>query len=122
MALLSFSAAPAKGDSVSLTLDKATLFGLSPLIADAYWGDEGNVSRLLVHFTSGAGSQRKLLTFYIEDTTPQCSLHFSISADDSFELSMITLVDYDGGSLTLDRAALLSAIPTLSSMDIDLAL
>lgn len=121
MALLEFSASPSKNGSVTLTLDKTVLFGLAPLESDLYWGDELNVSRLLVHYVSESSSQRKLLTFYIEDATPTSPLYFSSSADDSFVLSMITLVDYDGGSLTLDRASLLSAIPSLTSMDIDLA-
>lgn len=121
MALLEFSASPSKGDSVTLTLDKTVLFGLAPLASNLYWGDELNVSRLLVHYVSEGSSQRKLLTFFIEDATPASPLYFSSSADDSFVLSMITLVDYDGGSLTLDRASLLSAIPSLTSMDIDLA-
>jgi hypothetical protein len=121
MALLSFSASPSKGNYTISHLDKATLFSLAPIASDSHWSNENAVSKLLVHYVSADSNQRKLLTFFIEDQDPQCAVYFSLVADDKFELSMITLIDHDGGSFTINRASLLDAIPTLSSMDVSLA-
>lgn len=120
MALVTFSASPSKGSSVAVLLDKTTLFGLAPVAADAYWSDDFNVERVLVHYASLSSDQRKVLTFYVEDASPEANVLFSLSADDDFRLDLITLVDYDGGSFTLDRAALSAAVPTISSLDVSI--
>jgi hypothetical protein len=118
MALVTLSASASKGGSVVVTLDKTTLFGLSPVSGDPYWSDDFNVDRVLVHYASAANKQRKILTFHVEDAQPEADVFFSLSADDEFQLDLITLIDYDGATFTLGRPALATAIPTISSLDI----
>jgi hypothetical protein len=120
MSLVSFLEQPSKNNSVSLTLDKATLEGLSQVSSDPYWSVDANVSRVIVHYLSTEGNQRKILTFNYQQETPSTTVDFSGSARDVFEINMLVLVDNDNGIMVLSRDMLDPQID-LSLLDIDIS-
>jgi hypothetical protein len=118
MSLFTFSVSPVKGTPTQVNLDKAAISALGSISADAYWSDAANVQRVVAHYASTTGNQRLILTFNYSQLEPSADLTFSLSARSSFVLDMLTLVDFDGGTLTLDRASLEAEIPAIASLDI----
>lgn len=119
MAILSFSTAPAKDDSATVTLNKSELYALSPVSGDAFWSIASNISQVSVAYESTIGGQNKALNFDAQTATPTDGISFSAFARDMFEIKHIILRDFDSGELMLSRATL-SGLITISALDIDL--
>lgn len=120
MALLAFSASPAKGASTTVTLDKTVVEGFSQVDGDAYWTDSANIKNVFVQYKSTAGSQIKVLLFDFSVASPTAVLSFSARARDAFQIIKLIVKDFDDGEIILSRSQLLANIPTLANMDISL--
>lgn len=117
MALLNFSGSVVKGTPTTLTLDKSALSALAPVATDLYWTVDANISRVVAHYSSDEGNQRKILTFDYSPAAPEASLSLSLRARSAYSLDMLVLVDFDGGTLTLTRETLASLLPNISALD-----
>lgn len=120
MAILSFSPAPAKGASSTVTLNKSELYSLTPISGDAFWSVSANITQITVVYESTVGGQNKVLNFDASLASPEDAISFSIHARDYFELKHILLRDFDSGELTLNRLTL-SGLITISTLDVDLS-
>jgi hypothetical protein len=119
-AFLSFPTTPVKGTSSEVELN---LTALLEQITNADYDESDEVSRVLVAFKSNPGSQVKVLTFKVPagyDGSSPLVAKFKTSqfAKDTFQIVRVVLVDFDGGRITLERAAIDPA--DLAEMDITL--
>lgn len=123
MALLSYSSSPQKGSSVTVTLDTALLLSLNAVTSDPFWdgGNDGDIAQAIVTLKTSPGNGKIVLTFDLSQDPCTATLTLPQYTRDMFEISKIVLIDTMGDKLTLDRAALLSEIPTLSESEISLA-
>jgi hypothetical protein len=117
MALLNFSGDVVKGTPTTIALDKSALSALTPVAADLYWAVDANISKVVAHYSSDEGNQRKILTFDYAQASPEASISLSLRARSSYYLDMLVLVDFDGGTLTLTRETLASLLPNVSVLD-----
>lgn len=106
MALLSGLDAAAKNTPFTVTLDKATLFALAPVVADAYFLVQANVQYARVIYRSSVGGQEKDMLFDLSQSSPSVTVLFTEKARDSFLLQRIVLMDFDGDVLTIGKADL----------------
>lgn len=95
-----------KGSPATITLSKAELFSVPKVQNDAYFFDQTNVESVISVWESNPGHQKQILKFHLIESQPQAQFSISAKARSSFELKRIILCDYDGGSLSLDRADL----------------
>lgn len=119
MAILSFSPAPAKDTTSTVTLNKSELYALSPISGDAFWGNSSKIKRVKIIYKSTIGRQIKVLDFDASLSSPQDQISFSDKARDTFELMSVTLEDYDSGELFINRDQL-SSLVVIAELDIDL--
>lgn len=117
MALLNFSESIVKGMPTVMTLDKSVLSALAPVATDIYWTVDANISKVIAHYSSDEGNQRKILTFDYVSAMPEAILSLSLRARSDYSLDMLVLVDFDGGSLTLTRETLAGLLPNISALD-----
>lgn len=104
-----------KGTPAVFTLDKAALALLAPVVADSYFSDSAKWKHVSLTFKSSTSNQNKVLL--VDVSTSQTTVDFktSVGCDNIFQISNITLHDFDGGSLLLGRSVL-----PFSLMDIDM--
>jgi hypothetical protein len=123
MPLLSYSATPSKGATVTVTLDKTLLLGLNAVGIDSFWsgGDDGDVTQAIVTLKSSPGNAKITLTFDISQATPTALLAIPQYARDVFQISKVAVIDTMGDKISIPRATLLSEIPTLTGSEIDLS-
>lgn len=95
-----------KAQEATITLNKADLFALSAVSSDPYFSVQTNVKYAIVEYNSEPGNQRRVLKFDLAQAQPIAALLVSERARDSFELERVTLVDFDGGTLVINRAQL----------------
>lgn len=101
MALIEGTTGITKGTAAALTLNKATLFALAPVLADAYFSVQANVEKVRVIYRSTLGNQQKIVSFELSQATPTSNVFFSLKARNAFEIYKIILQDYDEGLLVL---------------------
>jgi hypothetical protein len=116
MPLLSYSAAPAKGTSVTAQLSKVQVVALTGLAEDTYWQLPENSVQCVVQIKSTTGNQKRTLTFNFTLAAPQASLVFPARCRDNFEIVKVTLIDALG-----DKISVLGSAVDLSADDIVLA-
>lgn len=105
-----------KGTSATVSLDKATLFSLSAVLADSYFSIQANVKKCVVEYNSNPGNEREILEFDLSQSSPSTSFLISDKARDSFLLERVILEDFDNGTLIIERASLPSGLDiTVSS-------
>jgi hypothetical protein len=120
MALLNVPASVVKGVPAQVTLIKSDVLLLPEVQADSFWTQNGgeDIYQVWVDYRSSVGAQRKVLIFNFSDANPTTSVEFSTKSRPQFEISKITLVDFDGGKLVINRDALLVTFPTLTNTNI----
>jgi hypothetical protein len=123
MALLTYSATPAKGSTVTVTLDKAELLALNAVGIDSFWtgGSDGDVVQAIVTLKTFPGNGKITLTFDLSQATPTAPLTLPQYARDVFQISKIVVVDTMGDKIAIPRATLLTEIPTLSESEVNLS-
>jgi hypothetical protein len=104
-----------KNASATINLDKASLFSLSAVVADAWFSNPTNVKRCIVKYDSVVGNQSKTLIFDLSQTSPSDSIYFSPRARDNFQLDRLILEDFQGDVLVLSR----SDLPTSFDISFD---
>ncbi len=108
--LLTVPAIVSKGEPAIITLDKSALFSLAAVQADPYFSNPANVRDVFVEFNSEPGNQRKILRFDLSEVTPTAKFLATAHAKDVFLLERILLVDFDEGTLAVERANLPSGL------------
>jgi hypothetical protein len=123
MPLLSYSATPSKGGTVTVTLDKTELLALNAVGIDSFWsgGSDGDVAQAIVTLKTFPGNGKINLTFDLSQATPTAPLALPQYARDVFQIAKIVLVDTMGDKINLSRAELLLEIPTLSESEVNLS-
>ena len=86
-----------KGVSTSLTLDKSIIMSLASVVSDSYYSNIADVEKAIIVYSSTVGNQKKELVFDMTKTTPECKIVFSNTCRNQFNISRITLKDFDGG-------------------------
>ena len=121
MALLTYSAPPSKGSTVTVTLDKALLLSLNVVTSDPWWANDFDITQAIVTLKSVPGNGKRILAFDFGQSPCNDSLSIPIFSRDVFQVSKIVLIDTMGDKLSLDRTALLAEIPTLSESEISIS-
>ena len=93
-----------KGAKLTFTLNK--LLVLAAVASDSYWSNTNNIFKCIVVYKSTLGRQRKRLEFDFLQTTPTVLAEWSTKARNEFAIEEIVLIDFDGGSYIIPRAAL----------------
>lgn len=123
MALLIFDTPPAKNSSSLVTLDKGELLAFPEISSDLYWSGAGlglNIKRVIVVYQSSPGNQNKRLSFDFSLSLPTTYLSISTHSRDLLQIGQIVLIDFDGGSLILNKATSAS-VAALSYLDLDVS-
>ena len=68
--------------------------------------NQENIKNVVAEWRTTSDNQKKIVVFDFSKTSPSASVSFSSSAKSLFELKSLTLVDFDEGSLRLDRSSL----------------
>ena len=123
MALLTYSSAPSKGSTVTVTLDKALLLGLNAVGVDSFWsgGDDGDIATAIVTLKTNPGNGKINLKFNLSDNPCTAQLTLPLYCRDVFQVNKIAVIDTLGDKITIIRSTLLSEIPTLPDCELDLA-
>lgn len=113
MALLTIPEFPEKGTLQEYSLNVTDLIAL---IADSYFQDQANWSKVVVMYQSSESNQLELINF-IPDGSSELfqDIQFSTFARDLFEIHSITVFDYQNGRYII-RA---SEIPDVASFNVD---
>jgi hypothetical protein len=117
MALLSYGTAPSKGATTTVTLDKTELAALS---ADPWWQDWENLSQAIITVKSTTGKSKITLIFDLTQSPCTAQMAIPLNTRDEFEINKVVLLDSLGDKLSVSRTALVAAIPSVSSLDLDL--
>lgn len=105
MSILTFSSQPKKNVPTVATLNKSEIMSIPSISADSHWGVSSNIKNVIVVYSS-EGKQKKLLKFDFEELSPQATISFSNKARDSWSISDIILLDYDGGQTQIRNGSL----------------
>lgn len=103
MSIISKPASILKGTDVSFTLFKTNLVNNSVVSSDDYFSDFSNWKRVNLNYVSTEGNQIKIVSFNDEDGFFDGTFSSSDKARDSFIIESITIIDYDGQFLKVDR-------------------
>lgn len=120
MALVSYSATPSKGATVTATLDKTELLSIDAVTADAWWAQESSIATAVLTFESEPGKGKIVLQFDFTQDPCTAQISFPAYTRDVFQITKIVLIDTMGDKLTLNRATLLAQAPTFSESEIEL--
>lgn len=111
MALLTFSAAPAKGATVTVDLDPSWLLNYNEIFNDTYWSVLTNTRVVVVTFTTEYGGQDFRLRFDLSDPSPSAEMTISLKArSGTVFLSRLVLSDFDNGELILPKQLITDAV------------
>ena len=96
-----------KGEDNIITLDKDNLADHASVIADSYFSDQDNWSRVYIQYRSEEGGQKNLVVFDATQEEPEGSFDPSERARDG-DWTVVSLIihDFDGGRLVINRGDL----------------
>ena len=96
-----------KGEDNIITLDKDNLANHASVIADSYFSDQSNWSRVYIQYRSAEGGQQNLIVFDAAQEEPEGSFDPSERARDG-DWTVVSLIihDFDGGRLVINRGDL----------------
>jgi hypothetical protein len=103
MSIISKPSSILKGTDVSFTLFKTNLVNNSVVSSDDYFNDFSNWKRVNLNYVSTEGNQIKIVTFNDEDGFFDGTFSSSDKVRNSFIIESITIIDYDGQFLKIDR-------------------
>jgi alpha-tubulin suppressor-like RCC1 family protein len=103
-----------KGQANVLTLSKSELATQSKIVSDSDFNDQSNWKQVVLTYESTAGKQMKRVVFDASEATPEGVLELSDKAKNEFKVKSLTIFDFDGGYLKLERDEL-----TVLEFDID---
>jgi hypothetical protein len=92
-----------KGTEVTFTLFKTNLINNSVVSSDDYFSSFSNWNRVYLNYVSTEGNQVKIVTFTEEDGFFEGTFTSSEKVRNSFMIQSITIVDFDGQFLKVDR-------------------
>jgi hypothetical protein len=95
-----------RGGAVPFYISKSEILNLPEVQASLYFADTDNWNIITFSFISTLGRQKKILTFKASETVPTTDFVASSSVRGTFKLVLFTIHDFDGGSLTIQRASL----------------
>lgn len=118
MALVSYSATPSKGATVTATLDKVALLALDSVTSDPWWADDAGIAQAIVTLKTNPGKGKIVLQFDFTQNPSTAQLTLPQFTRDEFQIDKIVMIDTMGDKIVIPRATLLSEIPTLSESEI----
>ena len=95
-----------KGVENIIQLSKTDLLLHAKVIADSYFSDESNWSKVFITYKTPEGQVNDVI---FEDTsvgTPSGSFNPSLKARDDWDVQSLTILDFDNGSLKILRGDL----------------
>lgn len=95
---------PAKIDRDSLTeftLNKQELAELTIVSEHSFFSDISNWKTVSIFYRSDIGSQNSIVKFDATKTEPKSNFLATFNARDAFEVTKITIEDFDGGKLDI---------------------
>jgi hypothetical protein len=102
--LLTFSATPTKGSTVTVDFDPYWLLNYNAVLIDPYWSDLTNTKIVVVTFSSEEGDQDFRLRYDVSNLAFSAEMSISLKARSGIvSISRIIMVDFDNGELILAR-------------------
>lgn len=95
-----------KGQNATFQLDKSELAEIQSVMDDDYFSDMTNWNKVLVAYDSDMGNQVETISFDAAETWPEANFLLSDYARDQFIIKFITITDFDGGSILIQREEL----------------
>ena len=92
-----------KGQANSITLSKSDLVSQLETVSSSDFSDPSNWKQVVLTYESTAGNQMKRVVFDATDENPEGIFELSDKARDEFEVKTLTIFDFDGGYLKLER-------------------
>jgi hypothetical protein len=122
MALLNYSSPPAKGLTVTVTLDKNILVSIAAIKSDAWWtNDDENIVQVIVTLKTSPGNGKIVLNFDFAQNPCIAQLTLPLYCRDVLQISKIVLVDTMGDKISINRGQIIADIPNLEESEIDIA-
>jgi hypothetical protein len=122
MALLNYSSPPAKGLTVTVTLDKNLLVSIAAIESDAWWtDDDGDIVQAIVTLKTSPGNGKIVLNFDFAQNPCTAQLTLPLYCRDVLQISKIVLVDTMGDKISINRSQIITDIPNLQESEIDTA-
>ena len=119
MPLLTFSSPPAKGTTVTVTLDKSYLMSMPAVTTtDEYFADPLNVSKVVVVYESEPGKQRDILQFDFSLSNPTAPMTIDAHARNNFFFKFITIFDFEQDKIKLTREQIVLSDESIVDLDI----
>jgi hypothetical protein len=115
MAIITKPTAIEKGSSAPFSLSKSELASHPLVVADSYFSNSENWSKIIITYKSSVGNQHELVEFDATSPSPAGSFLASVKARDIFEVQHIEIVDFDGGIFIIHRS-------DLSAIDFDVTM
>lgn len=109
MAILTKPGSFTKGTPAALSISKSELAALGIVSGDPYFSDTANWSYVRLIYKSSVGNQRHSAKFDCAESTPASTFITSVKARDVFDIESISIVDFDGGFLSIPASALNAA-------------
>lgn len=106
MTILTKPGSLTKGTPAALSISKSELAALGVVSGDAYFSDTANWAFVRIIYVSSVGNQRHSAKFDCSESTPASTFITSARARDIFNVESISIVDFDGGSLSVPASAL----------------
>jgi hypothetical protein len=95
-----------KGQENVITFAKSELATQAKIVSDSYFSNQSNWKQVVLTYESAVGNQMKRVVFDASEATPEGVLELSDKAKNQFEVKSLTIFDFDGGYLKLERADL----------------
>jgi hypothetical protein len=95
---------PAKIDRdllTEFTLNKQELAELAVVSEDSFFNDIDNWKSVSIFYRSDIGSQNSIVKFDATKSEPKSNFLATFNARDAFEVTKITIEDFDGGKLEI---------------------
>jgi uncharacterized delta-60 repeat protein len=92
-----------KGQANVLTLSKSELATQLETLSSSDFSDPSNWKQVVLTYESAVGNQMKRVVFDATDENPEGIFELSEKARDEFEVKTLTIFDFDGGYLKLER-------------------
>lgn len=105
-----------KNVPASFSLDKSALAAVPSVVADSYFSDSSNWSKVLLFYKSSVGNQKEVIKFDATQPSPTADFLASEKARDIFQIQKIIITDFDNGNFEVPRTQL-----TVADFDVDMS-
>ena len=108
MAIITRPSSITRGNKAQFTLSKSELAANSVVSNDGYFSSSSVWSTVSLHYKSNSRDQFEEVLFNAQDANPVGDFFVSSYSAGDFLIEYITITDFDGGSLIVQRANLVT--------------